>query len=1342
LQRIARKYLARAHFTAEINLRRRLREAAGSGEVAMIKALTSVQLQLLKDSSARVMGKSWRTTCKRECVARGPAQAMMLGAMGSRGQWETGSLSVNKIDNITLNKFVLGLQDFFLKLAAAKAAGSLHPEAEALGLHFDRGGKPRWPNEKGSKAESEATPGSVSGNEKKKGGDGVKGRSSVQEMSRIAQAEADALLSADTCSLFRTLEEGLTRVPLVRWENPSPAYLEKFPDLQPQLLSQTDLDILFSRSKDEDEGGGSTIGFFEFVEFLKQVGAKTLVYLPETKAEKAMRKRRKYWQNRVARFRQEEAEAAEALAKAAAERQALIDSGELIEVAPPSAGGPPSTPQGGSHDRRRRANLTDEDRSALVSRKTKRKMEEEAAAKLAEEAEEPIPRLEFINKPAVLFETTQLMRNEEESGLVWLVRMLHFAKLTRQPWALKVNKWLEEEASAVLGTYAARIQRMARIFAGRKFLRLLLRRNELEAEHAALVRNMVILQGFGRIVLARQRVMGIAVRFLTRYVPVDSAPYWHNPGTKVDAFTKPRALWYGECMPVRIPQAGMECIVPCCNCAKLATVNCRECDESFCKDCYTAMHCKGAMRQHYSEKVPVCSYCKFQCASKSCLTCFIAKPARGSVEEHMSGERGLYCDNCFIYQHDQVGKALEYRTDLTPKDRLKLLFREQHTSNITVVRQALQQPLITSHQYTNLIFPCEECGWRCAMWRCHDCNQVYCGRCLTGIHSVGGVFSRHKAEPLPYFTKDAYTRFESDAMYHKNKKKMDILEQKEAVRMLSYKNSMALRLQTWYRRVLGSRRGHAHMKSRRQEVREAWRLRKREDKRLRSSTSYAALDFLGLAPVLPSDTREEIVLQRLPYLSRRRAKEYIWQNRADWGFFTREQSGRKGVAPRDFAVKEHTDEELRAQGLGGGGRMPGQLQMRFGQSKHMNSVSLEGLVRRGEYMRVKTCIFCVLNVRGAELTLDRNWPGRSTPGAEVDFERIENDAAIEKRRKKRETDGNPWDEEEEEQERERRAALEASWAERRERDLRENPATKRGELLFRLPSYKGMRDRRYFKLRYQSIRLLMGNFVFQYYFRTHAAVCKSIQQRWRATAKKEKAKDRLAAAKSWYVSAAKWRDRATWAENFISTKTETVDLSKALTPEQIAEKKAEKERIAKLKKAQKLKLLEAKRQAFIDLGHGGGGGGEGQDGEEGQGEGFLVEGSLESESDEDDFEFEMDDDAIPEDDGLTPEEREQQRLKDNGEMWLCDEKERLAREAKYAEMTDEEIMLEDKEWEEIVDVLTENIMWRHRETNEKMHNEPRPTKLVREKKEREEKERIQYEAVNKRRQAQKKKKMR
>ena len=203
-----------------------------------------------------------------------------------------------------------------------------------------------------------------------------------------------------------------------------------------------------------------------------------------------------------------------------------------------------------------------------------------------------------------------------------------------------------------------------------------------------------------------------------------------------------------------------------------------------------------------------------------------------------------------------------------------------------------------------------------------------------------------------------------------------------------------------------------------------------------------------------------------------------------------------------------------------------------------------------------------------------------------------------------------------------------------------------------------------------------------------------------------------------------------------------MDLSKALTPEQIAEKKAEKERIAKLKKAQKLKLLEAKRQAFIDLGHGGGGGGEGQDGEEGQGEGFLVEGSLESESDEDDFEFEMDDDAIPEDDGLTPEEREQQRLKDNGEMWLCDEKERLAREAKYAEMTDEEIMLEDKEWEEIVDVLTENIMWRHRETNEKMHNEPRPTKLVREKKEREEKERIQYEAVNKRRQAQKKKKMR
>ena len=63
---------------------------------------------------------------------------------------------------------------------------------------------------------------------------------------------------------------------------------------------------------------------------------------------------------------------------------------------------------------------------------------------------------------------------------------------------------------------------------------------------------------------------------------------------------------------------------------------------------------------------------------------------------------------------------------------------------------------MTDHHFDFTVQPCEECGVRAASWRCNDCTQIYCHTCLTGLHSMGGPFASHRAEKLPYYTKEMH----------------------------------------------------------------------------------------------------------------------------------------------------------------------------------------------------------------------------------------------------------------------------------------------------------------------------------------------------------------------------------------------------------------------------------------------------------------------------------------------------------------------------------------------------------------------------------------------------------
>ena len=263
--------------------------------------------------------------------------------------------------------------------------------------------------------------------------------------------------------------------------------------------------------------------------------------------------------------------------------------------------------------------------------------------------------------------------------------------------------------------------------------------------------------------------------------------------TRRTQWVKPKVLGSFECASLAVPPTGLESIVKCSNCLKAAEVNCNQCEESYCKNCYESLHCKGARRKHHLQKIPHCSYCKFQVACKNCLTCVLQRPAAGSIQATMKeSARGLYCDACFVHHHDAIEKHLEDNADrklaerqlLRSKDAylvsllgLSCLVCQQHCklypywvcpimrvsvclfflrflhSILTMMKflscyflqvgQLLRQRMDTTHRFDNLMQSCEECLWRCGSWRCVTCCQIYCHTCLTALHSIGGPFGLH-----------------------------------------------------------------------------------------------------------------------------------------------------------------------------------------------------------------------------------------------------------------------------------------------------------------------------------------------------------------------------------------------------------------------------------------------------------------------------------------------------------------------------------------------------------------------------------------------------------------------
>ena len=305
-------------------------------------------------------------------------------------------------------------------------------------------------------------------------------------------------------------------------------------------------------------------------------------------------------------------------------------------------------------------------------------------------------------------------------------------------------------------------------------------------------------------------------------------------------------------------------------------------------------------------------------------------------------------------------------------------------------------------------------------------------------------------------------------------------------------------------------------------------------------------------------------------------------------------------------------------------------------------------------------------------------------------------------------------------------------------------------------------------MKYKFIRNCMNNFLFQNYFKLHAWLMDGVESFGRTKLSREKFKNNIRGQQRWLKFCMKYKRSSQWAKNFIHQDVDPPELGDEMTPEQKAAIEKEKERVAleKEKEREELKAsIEAKKVAIqsakfkasqkikktkdendgdhqednsskssksknSDDSSGSNNNSKTMsDGTPGDDDVSLSPEELALEEEMRAMQEQLEraetgaDDVIDEyatdsDDGLTEEQKLQKQLKASGQEWLCDDEEAAARKAKYATMSDEEIMAEASEWIEKMDVITENVYWLHPETNEKMNNEPLPTKLVREKKER------------------------
>jgi hypothetical protein len=1299
VQRCWRIALARVRVRRLKDRRRGDAERSGVTQLRMRYILGGIQLRILQESAKRDLGKVPFAACGESCLAYGPIQSLFLHAVGPNARLGSADdLLSNKVSNTSFSRFCMKVKGLTTKGRAADTAIQMQEIAAAADDNLKRGpAKSARPSTSGdSAADGGSVPGPAAGRPSSRGpsrgrssrgggdaaGDGDGARKGPGRGGAGGESFASpSMPSGPAYKSFSLLDAVMSKdVNTVLTELECPRV----------CMNNTEVDMVASRAKAAGKGGGKEMTYTDFVTALGFLGESHYEGSEKWLEEREFKSLTK---GMMSSAQQQEQDGNGSVADASRQSGSNADSDSDSDDDTDDEEDESEDEEEEDADNESIASSAKlANKSRKKKKKSRKKGRRDSASSNSDDDDNDVPLDSEMSAAMLEMKKHELQRSLEKAKgagamldkghsrdnafaaaswrakqLIWNLDELSARKPNKkmlmvlkvldscrsEPWFLALSTWMEKEARARLAQYVRKISGIYYHMKSAVFRHIMRDRIAARAQLEVFTQKVTFTQKFCRRYIFRKRAEHLAQAVIVRYLPDQGHAYWHNPHTNLSSTTKPKILGKLDCLTIALPPPGLEYVVKCSNCLdNIGNMNCSECEDTYCRPCFNDLHCKGNRATHNYVSVPMCGYCKYQCGCRTCLTCMTSKPEPDSPQALLSeSERGIFCDACFSHMHDENVHKFELQAEDVKKGAKDLFTK---TREAYLIQHQLQVRLKTDHQYFNLVQDCEECRSHSAQWRCDDCKQVYCNKCLTALHSMGGPFSKHHSVKLPYYTEEMHKSFLDDQRTQVFKNRMQEVNRIWAIRNEQTRQKSVLQVQSWWRMIRGAREGRNHILAKRKAVRRAWRLRQKEMV-IRNSLMHQALTLLGAAPHLHSDTIEEDILREISIFGKQFAREYIWRNKSDWGHYKIGEGKearflQKGVPKTGFDVGSR--DELSKQARCGGYRMPGYVLVKQGYSQLKTTCNLKPVLKPGMLVKCGPGYFKVRAVQEGSVVFDRVWRF-TVPLPKEEQDRQRNDRDPNRELPKNFGHGN------------------------------DNYVGR--EVLYRLPVFADEPRRMTYKTYYILSNYLVSNPISQVYFTFHTRLfallgdtAERIQNMHRQLGFKR-------GAKGWGVTAAIQNGRAKWAADMLNGEDDIEDLGdvtaggKAAKKRKSAGKKIapEKSSTKKGKKGKGVRPVEEAAETEEE-----------RIAREAEEEEKALEAFMGDKVDLDDIDM----DGTP--NGSRPVTREE------GERWIATAEEVEARLKLEALMTPEELASHADEWSEHVDPMTENVFWVHDETNE------------------------------------------
>lgn len=370
----------------------------------------------------------------------------------------------------------------------------------------------------------------------------------------------------------------------------------------------------------------------------------------------------------------------------------------------------------------------------------------------------------------------------------------------------------DEITQKLLDSKATIIQSSSRKYLSRILYFQKLSQKEQWKKQRVLVHMSTKLQSRTRILLARNKAIQLAKQRYKKFIDPtfdEKRPYWYDSHTKTTSWDKPKIFgFFEDCETTEeVPKVSQEFIILCsfCDHNDLAQVNCEQCGDSFCWNCFASYHRKGdsQRRNHKALSISFCDKCSFQQSTRMvCMPCtkndthtndYDEKAFLNSKREDTMKFHKL-CDTCYCSSQYE-------KKHITSKKSL-------------------------SSSFVWLVVKCVECQSNAARWKCLECSDNYCTECFYHLHKHG-TRREHTFMRLPYLTPHSDVLQDTwDKISRRKQIRNDNLifaQQEDLVERTYY----AIQIQKMWRGFRGRYFGKLFLRGERRKIRIAWANKKK-----------------------------------------------------------------------------------------------------------------------------------------------------------------------------------------------------------------------------------------------------------------------------------------------------------------------------------------------------------------------------------------------------------------------------------------------------------------------------------------------------------------------------------